>query len=127
MELVVIILFFAITSAVCVNLFVGAHLTSVASKDLNKAVVQVQTAAETVKNAQGDREKLALRLGAVQQGEALAVYYDKDWNPTTQAEQAGYQLQVTQTLSADGILYADVAMNKGEELLYYVKVSSYIG
>ena len=37
LELIIAILFFAVTSAVCVNLFVQAHLTSAESSNLTAA------------------------------------------------------------------------------------------
>lgn len=46
LELMIVILFFAVTSAVCVNLFVQAHLTSTAGGELTAATREVQSAAE---------------------------------------------------------------------------------
>ncbi len=127
MELVLIILFFAITSAVCVNLFANAHLTSVAGKDLNKAVVEVQTAAEVVKHTKGDEERLAELLGAVRQDKGMTVSYNQDWEPIAENEQPRYQLRIVSTPGTDGMLYTEVEMHKGEALLYQITVGSYIG
>ena len=41
LELMIVILFFAVTSAVCVNLFVQAHLTSTAGGELTAATREV--------------------------------------------------------------------------------------
>ena len=46
LELMIVILFFAVTSAVCVNLFVQAHLTRTAGAELTAATREVQSAAE---------------------------------------------------------------------------------
>ena len=62
LELMIVILFFAVTSAVCVNLFVQAHLTSTAGGELTAATREVQSAAEWLKAADGDLEKLAAQL-----------------------------------------------------------------
>lgn len=56
LELMIVILFFAVTSAVCVNLFVQAHLTSTAGGELTAATREVQSAAEWLKAADGDLE-----------------------------------------------------------------------
>ena len=64
LELMIVILFFAVTSAVCVNLFVQAHLTSTAGGELTAATREVQSAAEWLKAADGDLEKLAAQLDA---------------------------------------------------------------
>ncbi len=129
MELSFIILFFAITSAVCVNLFVNARLTSVAGKDLNNAVMEVQTAAESVKHAKGDQKLLAEMLGAQLKEGTLTISYDQDWKPTTEGSQeARYQLSIVQApMTDDGMLYTEVAVYKGEALVYRVDVGSYVG
>ena len=127
MELILTILFFAITSAVCVNLFANAHLTSVAGKDLNKAVVEVQTAAEMVKHTKGDVERLTELLGAVRQDHGITVFYNQDWQPIAENEQPRYQLKIVSSPGTDGMLYTDVEMHKGETLLYRIQVGSYAG
>lgn len=127
MELALIILFFAMTSAVCVNLFVSARLTSIAAKDLNHAVIEAQSAAESIKQAMGDDVLLAEMLGAVPQGETLVVSYDQGWLPTTQKAQERYQLRVIPSPTAGGMRYTEVEVLKGELILYKLKTGSYTG
>ncbi len=127
MELSFIILFFAITSAICVNLFVNARLTSVAARDLNKAVLEAQTVAESTKHAKGDQEMLAEMLGAVRQGDTLTVYYNQDWEPTDKDVEARYQLRIVQPPVKDGMMNAEVEVHKDDKLLYRINVGSYVG
>lgn len=124
-ELVVIILFFAITSAICANLFVNAHLLGVESKELNLAVIQVQTVAESVKKAQGDTKELAKLLKTPLRDGKIAIYYDENWNTTVHQQDACYQLCVTQKQNNNGMLHADVAIKKGEKTIYGVEVKRY--
>lgn len=48
-ELIIAIVFFAVSSAICMNLFVQAHLTSGRSKDLTTAMTLAQNYAEEFK------------------------------------------------------------------------------
>ncbi len=79
LELMIVILFFAVTSAICMNLFVKAHLTSTAGSDLTAAVRETQSAAEWFKAVDGDKDQLADRLSAHVLEERLGLYFDKDW------------------------------------------------
>ena len=82
LELIIAILFFAVTSAVCANLFVQAHLTSAESSKLTSAAREVQSAAELVKAADGDLEKLAVQLDATASPGRLDIGFDNEWNRT---------------------------------------------
>lgn len=93
LELMIVILFFAVTSAVCVNLFVQAHLTSTAGGELTAATREVQSAAEWLKAADGDLEKLAAQLDAKAADGRLDLYFDVGWNRTG-AQDAIYTVTV---------------------------------
>lgn len=94
MELIFSILFFSITSAVCVSLFVNARLTSIQSSQLTAASLQAQSAAESFKASSADLEDTAQLLNAAQTPEGnLQVFYDKDWKPTS-PEAAVYLLEL---------------------------------
>ena len=53
MELIIVILFFAIASAICLRLFVGAHLLSEKDKDLSHALVWAQNLSEGFYGCEG--------------------------------------------------------------------------
>ena len=93
LELMIVILFFAVTSAVCVNLFVQAHLTSTAGGELTAATREVQSAAEWLKAVDGDLEKLAAQLDAKAAAGRLDLYFDVGWNRTG-AQDAIYTVTV---------------------------------
>lgn len=87
MELILAILFFAAASAVCVQLFVKAHLMSQDTVDLNRAVAGAETAAAVLRAEDGDlNAALPLLEGAVPEGGGLAVYYDAGWKPAAEKE-----------------------------------------
>lgn len=96
-EIILVILFFSVSVAVTLQLFVAAHGKAQQSKELNAAVMKAQTVAESLSGVT-DSEQLSLLLpGSVKtNGENGVVRYilsyDKDWNETTQP--ASYQMQI---------------------------------
>ena len=102
LELIFSILFFAISAAVCLNIFALAHTMSKESVDLQRAVSVVSDACEAVSTAQSEEEamqRLSL-LWSFKDGNT--VYLSADLKNTTPEE-------------ADYILIADV--NRTDEML----------
>jgi hypothetical protein len=123
-EMIIIILFFALAAAVCANVFVKAHLLSAQSADLSMAVIKAQTAAECVKETEGNLPKLCLLLNGQQTGQKVTVFYDKDWE-TAEDEQAVYTLEAD-VQTKDGLLTASITMRKGDEEIYSVNTGRYM-
>lgn len=126
--MIIIILFFAVTSAVCVQLFVHSARTSTDSADLNYAVIHAQSAAEAVKATEGDMRLLRDILGGVADGSTVYVYYDASYEPTVASSAAIFRLSVIPRLSEDNtLLTADISVEKLGEELYNLTVSKYLG
>ena len=95
MELSLAILFFAAASAVCVQLFVKAHLMSQDTVDLNRAVAGAETAAAVLRAEDGDlNAALPLLEGAAAEDGGLVIYYDADWKPAAK-EGAVYVMRLS--------------------------------
>ena len=62
MEMLVMILVFALAAALCLNIFVLADRRSETNAARDRAVLAAQTAAETVKSCGGDMERAARLL-----------------------------------------------------------------
>lgn len=62
MELILAIMFFSLSAAVCVRLFVGAHVMSGDTTDLNNATIWSQNIAEVFTAEHGSLEKIALHF-----------------------------------------------------------------
>lgn len=100
MELILVILFFSIAGAICIQIFAKAHLLSRSASELNRAVALAQSAAAGLEAGDGSLEDLNLQFpdgitgtdtdGNVSQ---FTVYYDSDWNPCGKAS-ASYSLTV---------------------------------
>ena len=63
MELLVMLLVFALAAAVCVQVFVFAGADSRRDAARDRALAEVQNAAECIKSLRGDYETAARRLG----------------------------------------------------------------
>lgn len=62
MEMIIVILFFSICSAVCVSIFAKARIMADDSRDLNNAVIRSSNIAEVYKAASGELSKTAWLL-----------------------------------------------------------------
>lgn len=81
LEVIIAILFFSISSAVCIQLFAQAHIKSENAASLNQAVLAASSAAEALEACGGDAESLSELFPESRiEGDTLHVYYDADWN-----------------------------------------------
>lgn len=100
MELILVILFFSIAGAICIQIFVKAHLLSRSASELNRAVALAQSAAAGLEAGNGSLEDLALQFPEgildTDTDDSLShftVYYDDAWKPCGKAS-AVYSLNV---------------------------------
>ncbi len=124
-EMVIIILFFAVAGAVCANIFVKAHLTSAKSVDLTSAALKAQYAAECLKNAKGDAKRLIALTDGELVGSVLSIYYDQNWNETNSSEKR-YTLYMDMSENG-GMLLAQIRVYSGEEEIYAIETGEYLG
>ncbi len=103
-EIAAVILVFALSSAVFVQAFVGAHTVSAHNAALSGAVNAARSAAELYK-ACGVTQAAADKQGGSLDETGLTVWYDGDWQPCEAAD-AAFRL----TLRPDGATCADVAV-----------------
>ncbi len=95
MELIIIILFFSLAGAVCMNLFTQAKLQSTASTELTNAMLEAQAAAEVARDTNtGVEDTLAGFPQAVRDADGFTVYYDEKWAPASGPEGAAYSMKV---------------------------------
>ena len=96
MELVIVIFFFSICAAICVNMFGSAQQMADDSENLSRAVVEARSAASCYKAADGDLEKTARLLDGVQLDDSAAVYFDEAWNKIADSETAQFVVRLKQ-------------------------------
>ncbi len=121
MELILVIFFFAVCSAVSLQVFAAARVMSERSAALSSAVLQAQSAAEVYQAAGGNLDHATDLLDGEQVQNGLIVYYDKTWLPTNKSA-ARYQL----TLTALQAYTADIAVcdNLDGGVLYTLQVKT---
>ena len=128
MEFIIIIAFFSMATAVCMQIFAHASRLSAHSHNLKMAVVHAQNAAESFKSSGADTEEMAAILGATtSEGYVLYLHFDEEWGHTT-AQDPHFAVQIlvdtSSTLASAQISITDTWM--GQEL-YSLKVLRYLG
>lgn len=118
MEQLVMVLVFALAAALCLQTFVLSGKISKKTEAKNRAVTEVQNAAEIMKN--GGFSKYLERYAPKQTEDESVSFFTKDWEITGEENQAEYKLTVSYTESVDLSLWkADIAIAtvSGEELI----------
>ena len=121
LEFMIVILIFAIASAVCVNLFTASHVRSTASRDLHFALLIAQNAAENIKSCEGDLAAAEARFGST-----LVSYADRDGKPCA-ADTAVYTLSIAPQPIAEAMFHATVSVHKAGNLIFSIPVACYVG
>ncbi len=97
MELVIVLFFFSICAAICVNVFGSAQQMAVNSDALSRSAMEARSAASCYKAAGGDLEQTARLLdGKVVADYNVWVCYDKDWKKIDHPVDGGYILHLCQ-------------------------------
>lgn len=123
MELILAILFFSLTSAVCVQFFVKSHLLSQESKVLSRAVNECSNIAETYDSSDSIGNTLSLLkadypdLLEVDAGLSAVIYYDDTFSPCGK-DAAVYTLR-TQFSEEDTMLKADIRVTDSKNSVIY--------
>lgn len=132
MELIITILFFSVSSAVCVQLFVNAHLISKDAYELNNAVVKAQGFAEVMRGTDFTKDNiLTIYPEAVfSDDESFELYYDSDFNPVKKENSmsdADYVSVVTfGQVSKIQNININVVRLSDDESIYSLDASKYI-
>ncbi len=123
MELIVSILFFALSSVVCIQLFVLSHQKSEASVDRNYAVLVAQSVVESYKANGADINSLINSLSAEGDGNTYTAFADESGRFAGSNEV--YKVEFTENI--EGAMYTlDVEVTKGEESIFTVSSSHYV-
>lgn len=125
LEMMLSILFFSISAAVCVQVYAKAHLRSREAGDLNQAVICVSSAAEVLlhEGVNGLLEQIPEPEKA--EDGVFCLYYTEDWMPT-EAKQAYARLTVS-VREQEEMLYGELKASRmdGTEI-YSLDVRAYL-
>lgn len=92
MELVIMLLVLAIAAALSLQVFVQADVTSKENAARDQALLQLQSAAEVLKDTHGDLSAAAAAHGGSAENGQWHIFFDGNW---CQVEDGCYYLQVT--------------------------------
>ncbi|MBQ2879428.1 MAG: hypothetical protein IJE27_01920 [Anaerotignum sp.] len=79
MELIIMLLVFSVSAAVCLQVFSGAKKISEESRKLDAAVMQAQNIAECWKASHGDLKETAEMLSVIPGETDFKIYDEENW------------------------------------------------
>ena len=123
MEIIISILFFALSSAVCIQLFVKAHLLGAETIEQNKSIMWAQNLAELFTECEGNPDQIYQYLTASETinpenveilerrnpGGVLCLFLNQDFVPCTKDSQnLAYTAMLSCGMDAENTLQADI-------------------
>lgn len=131
MELIICVLFFSVASAVCVQLFVNAHLISKHTFELNCAVAKAQGFAEVMRGTDGSYDSIIEMFpeAYIENENGFSVYYDSDFNTIDYNDKfaAEYSASVTlEKVSKIQNMYINIVRLSDDETIYSLNATKYI-
>ena len=117
MELIVAIMFFSLSAAVCVRLFASAHILAEKTGNLENAIMWTQNLSEVYVSKNGDLEQIATLYPDAYLSKSpeddnissLVLIFDKDWEPMEQGlSDASYEVILKSSIEDASKVYADV-------------------
>ena len=113
MEMIIAVFFFAVTSAICAQVFAKAHLVSAHTSELNQAVFHTENIAETFRSANGSFNGPS------------AFFYDENWQECPE-ETAVYRISVrTADETTVKKIRISVFRQISDEIIYSVDACKY--
>lgn len=131
-ELLVVILFFSIASAVTIRLFAAAHQDSIQSERLYRAVTLTQSTCEAIRAFEDSAQALSSLYGGYKTDEngQMVVRFNEDWQPVGDGGAVAFELRVDSALAGQGeqgaLLSAEVAVFAEDEEIYRLTAKKYI-
>ena len=91
MELIIVILFFSVSAAVCVQLFFSAHKTDQETNQSSHAITVIQNISECYYGLDADMQSiLKIYDGSTEYTDGIYLTYDENWNITSIADEIRY-------------------------------------
>lgn len=129
MELIFAILFFAIASVVCVQIFAKAHTMVGDARDLNYAVNECASVAETVAVSESRQNAIDSIAGRYENSETdnnkVIAYFDEDFTQCSK-DKAAYVL-TTDISSKSRMVTAEIAVTAADgDEIYSIEAKHHI-
>ena len=99
MELIIVILFFSLSSAVCVQLFFRAHQIDNETDFTTHSISAMQDLSECFYSCDGDLSQICnINPDAKESDDILYVLYDQNWNCTGNYSDAAFVITLSTTI-----------------------------
>lgn len=110
MEMIIAVFFFAVTSAICAQVFAKAHFVSIHTRELNQAILHAESMAEVFRSVDGDTDLPS------------EFFYDAKWQDCTE-ETSVYKL-IIQSVETESLRNARISVIKqtSEQTIYSMDV-----
>lgn len=141
-ELIVVILLFTVSSAVCINIFAKSYSFSNQSESLTKSSLKAETAAEVFKETNGDVDAITKALKAdndtydvimtEQDGlpeYTLNVYYDEMWSNTDEINKRyilTVKTEATNKTKVGNVISANISVKDKDKPLFTIDAKKYL-
>ena len=126
MELIIAICFFAVASAICVQLFASAYTISRRGEGMQMAVMHSQSAIAAFRHTNADINAMARFLDGTISGNEIIVSFDDNWIQTNINPRYIMTIRID---TSEALALADIHVydNHMNEYLYYIQVLKYLG
>lgn len=124
LEMIIMLLFFAVTCAVSVRLFATTSRMSRESADLTRAVTGTESAAEAYQGAGGSLPVVQSILGGDCTADTWAIYYDETMAEVP-AQSAVYTLSIRPIEEKNGVSTAEIIFLRGDIPVYSLTTSAF--
>ncbi|MBQ7936893.1 MAG: hypothetical protein IJ283_00115 [Oscillospiraceae bacterium] len=103
MEQIIMLLVFALSAAICLQVFAHAGEISDEIEKRGNAVTAVQNIAESLKINGGDLEKHAAFYGGTCEEDSWKMFFDSEWKPCEE-ENSEYYVEILKTENENPLL-----------------------
>lgn len=128
MELIVLTLFFSVVAVIVLRIFLAGEKLSRESQVLTNTVIQAQNVAQLIKSDSGKTESLCHYYGTTEKDGIITVYFDEQFAPCDNDDNASIKMVVTQTnnekIVSSGIDFIDIDSN---ESVYCLETKTFTG
>ena len=125
MELIVVTLFLAITSTICIRIFLSARLLSSKSAVLTNAIIESQNTAELITGDRGSIEKVCDFYSTEEKDGSAEIYFDKDFD-ICDKESGVYVMDINSDYDGNFVVSDIVCRDiKNENEIYSLSIKTY--
>lgn len=139
MELIIAILFFALSSAVCIRLFVKSHDISNHARSLTSSAMWCENVVEIFRATEGNSQHIVnilqendhayVEYQSVDSSEStITLYFDSNWNLLQSMDDLEHSKYIIRALiyENEGMMTCDISSSGSGKEIYHLTVNHFI-